>query len=129
MFKLSAQELAYRYDISNFIRRTESTSYFDIVDSTFLNDLKSLKGMETYTVKFEANRPDLLSEAIYGSGITQLWWIVMTVNGLRLPTEIKTNMTVQYPTLDQLESLYFKLSARKSTLLVDIRGANIELLD
>lgn len=111
MFKLANQSQAYRYDISNFISRTAEGNYFDIVDSEFLNHLKSLKNLRVFVVTSQANRPDLLSEAIYGAGVHQLWWIIMYVNNLRLPTDIKTGMTINYPTIDQLETIYFKLVA------------------
>ena len=127
MHKLNDQPLAYRYDVSNFIRRTEKNdNYFDIVDSEFLFRIKKLKNLRVFVVTIEANRPDLLSEAIYGEGNHQLWWILMFINNLRLPTDIKTGMVIQYPTLDQLENIYFSLTASS---VVDRLKSTTELIE
>lgn len=113
MFTLDAASTANRYDLSKFMAAT-GNNFFDVVDSTFLYKLRTLSVYGTYTVTTEEGRPDLISERIYGSSYHQYWWILMIMNDLRSPVEIKSGMKVKYPSLSDLETLYFSLNITSS---------------
>lgn len=83
---------------------------FDILDSFLVRQLKSMPPKGNYVVTTEEGRPDLLSKRIYG-GDSQYWWMLMLYNDLLSPGSIYTGLEVDYPTLTQLENLYFRLKS------------------
>ncbi|MGP1493869.1 MAG: hypothetical protein ACTTIS_00765 [Streptobacillus sp.] len=111
-FKLNTnQSYIDRFDIMKFNAPVNSKfSYFDIIDSEFLRKLKSLKKYKTYKVTVEEGRPELVSERIYGIGQTQFWWILMVLNELRLPKDLKRGLVLRYPTREELEDIYLSLN-------------------
>lgn len=111
-FKLNTnQSYIDRFDIMKFNAPVNSKfSYFDIIDSEFLRKLKSLKKYKTYKVTVEEGRPELVSERIYGVGQTQFWWILMVLNELRLPKDLKRGLVLRYPTREELEDIYLSLN-------------------
>ena len=113
MFKLESNIDNNKYDLDRFIREVpESRSralYFDIIDSEFLFQLKNLSNFGLYTVFDEEGRPDLLSERIFGVGKIQYWWILMILNDLRLPSDLKGGMTIKFPSIHDLERIYVNL--------------------
>lgn len=115
MFKIDSDKLAQRYDISKFMSN-ENGSILDSVDSEFMYKLKNLSRYGTYTVISEVGRPDLLSERIYGAGLTQYWWILMMVNELRFPWDLTMNLVLRYPLIDDLEDIYFSLTPDVSSV-------------
>lgn len=118
MYKIDPDYNLDRFDISRFMQPVtgEAIAYFDIVDSEFLKNLMAIKVVGTYFVSKEEGRPDLLSERIYGTGNTQYWWILMLFNDLRLPSDLKRNTTVRYPTLSDLETLLVSLTPQGNNL-------------
>ena len=105
--------------------RSSRFAYFDIIDSEFLRKLKSLKKYKTYKVTIEEGRPELVSERIYGLGQTQFWWILMILNELRLPKDLKRGTILRYPTREDLDGLYLGLNNddnNNKPNLNDIRG-------
>nr|DAS83553.1 MAG TPA: baseplate wedge protein [Caudoviricetes sp.] len=111
-FRLNTnQSYIDRFDIMKFNAPVNSKfSYFDIIDSEFLRKLKSLKKYKTYKVTVEEGRPELVSERIYGVGQTQFWWILMVLNELRLPKDLKRGLVLRYPTREELEDIYLSLN-------------------
>lgn len=109
MFKIDSNKMAQRYDISKFMSG-ENGSILDSVDSEFLYRLMHLDQYGSYTVISEVGRPDLLSERIYGAGLTQYWWILMYVNELRFPWDLTMNLVLRYPLIDDLEDIYLTLT-------------------
>lgn len=109
MFKIDSNKMAQRYDISKFMSN-ENGSILDSVDSEFLYKLMNLDQYGSYTVISEVGRPDLLSERIYGAGLTQYWWILMYVNELRFPWDLTMNLVLRYPLIDDLEDIYLTLT-------------------
>ena len=111
-FRLNTnQSYIDRFDIMKFNAPVNSKfSYFDIIDSEFLRKLKSLKKYKTYKVTVEEGRPELVSERIYGVGQTQFWWILMVLNELRLPKDLKRGLILRYPTREELEDIYLSLN-------------------
>nr|DAP65232.1 MAG TPA: baseplate wedge protein [Caudoviricetes sp.] len=111
-FRLNTnQSYIDRFDIMKFNAPVNSKfSYFDIIDSEFLRKLKSLKKYKTYKVTVEEGRPELVSERIYGVGQNQFWWILMVLNELRLPKDLKRGLVLRYPTREELEDIYLSLN-------------------
>lgn len=111
-FRLNTnQSYIDRFDIMKFNAPVDSKlSYFDIIDSEFLRKLKSLKKYKTYKVTVEEGRPELVSERIYGLGQTQFWWILMILNEIRLPKDLKRGLILRYPTREELENIYLSLN-------------------
>lgn len=109
LFTLRELKNLPKYDLCKFINKVDN-NFFDITDSQFMNLVNSLE-MKTYRVIREHQRPDLLSENIYGTGNTSLWWLLLFINGLSSPQELKSGMLIKFPTLNQLEDIYLKLSS------------------
>lgn len=111
-FKLNLnQSYIDKFDIMKFNAPVNlKYAYFDIIDSEFLRKLKNLKKYKTYTVTVEEGRPELISERIYGLGQTQFWWILMVLNELRLPKDLKRGLVLRYPTREDLDGLYLGLN-------------------
>nr|DAY41674.1 MAG TPA: baseplate wedge protein [Caudoviricetes sp.] len=111
-FRLNTnQSYIDRFDIMKFNAPVDSKfSYFDIIDSEFLRKLKSLKKYKTYKVTVEEGRPELVSERIYGLGQTQFWWILMILNEIRLPKDLKRGLILRYSTREELENIYLSLN-------------------
>lgn len=109
MFQIDPIQSSNRYDIVKFMKNL-GDGFYDSVDSKFLLELGKIKTKGTYTVVAELNQPSLLSENIYGEGYTQYWWILMYVNGLRSMSELTVGKVINYPSINDLETLYFSLS-------------------
>lgn len=122
---------AERYDIAKFNRPVDGSrfAYFDIVDSEFLRKLTNLKKFKTYIVKSEEGRPDLLAERIYGLGQSQFWWILMILNELRLPRDLKRGMIIRYPMRSDLEGIYLSLNNDTTSPLTNLGGNSISLIE
>lgn len=105
-------ESAERFDTAIFLEQAEDG--FDALNSRFLLDLENLKSKGRYTVQSEEGRPDLLSFRIYGS--TQYWWILMYFNRVAKSDNIVAGMNIDYPSIDDLENLYFSLRAKQAAL-------------
>jgi len=103
-----------KYDLCKFLRKVDN-KFFDIADSQFMNLVNNLE-MKTYRVIREHQRPDLLSEHIYGTGNTSLWWLLLFINGLSSPQELVSGMLIKFPTLNQLEDVYLQLSSTKVSI-------------
>lgn len=107
-YKLNQDSSLNRYDISKFIKKEED-GFWDIVNSEFISNLNLMKSFEYYTVTTENGRPELIAEKIYGYGNSQFWWIIMILNNCVLPSDIKTGDVLKYPSLSNLETIYFSL--------------------
>jgi len=97
-----------RYDMAKFMGFT--MDFFDVINSYFIAQVKQLNVGGKRLVQGEDGRPDLLSYRIYGK--TQYWWILMFYNDYLTPEDIVTGNLVKYPSLNDLEDLYFTLNAK-----------------
>lgn len=100
-----------RYDMSKFI--SFSGDCFEPLNSYFLEALVRIPYSGVITVTTQERRPDLLSYDIYGS--TQYWWILMMYNGISSINDIKTGNSLNFPSLENLENLYFSLVTQEKT--------------
>ena len=90
----------------------DSLGGYDPLTSRFLNDLEDVP-LEGFRVTVdEAERPDLVSNKIYGD--TQYWWVLMFVNFLTDPRELTTGTVLKIPPLAEIEAAFFSLKSRQS---------------
>jgi len=97
-----------RFDLSRFVEFTNGCH--DFLLSYFVRELKNLKQYSTFVVQNEEYRPELISYKIYGS--VQYWWIIMFYNDLVSIEDITTGLMIGYPSIADLESLYFTLKSK-----------------
>lgn len=97
-----------RYDLQKFI--DPSNDFVDFLTSYFIIEISTLSVFGKYVVQGEGGKPELLSSHIYNGG-TQYWWILMAFNGLTDESQLIEGMTIKYPSVTSLESIYFKLNA------------------
>lgn len=95
-----------RYDLSKFLRFTDTS---DPLTSEFLFEVTKLKVYGNYVVVTEENRPDLVSYYIYGD--VSLWWLILFFNEKTQWWDLNNGDKIRYPSLTDLEDLYFRLSA------------------
>lgn len=100
-------EFDKRYDAAKFIEYTNDC--FDILTSYFVSKLKSLSQYSIFVVQAEENRPDLISYKIYKD--TQYWWMLMIYNDIVNFEEIPTGTQIKYPSVTDVEDLYFSLKS------------------
>ena len=101
-----------RYDLAKFIDFTDD-GVFDVLNSYMLLEIPQLPYVGIYTIKREAERPELLSYNLYGD--TQYWWVIMWYNSLLKPQDITTGLEIKYPSLSSLEQLYMNASLQQKT--------------
>jgi hypothetical protein len=101
-----------RYDFAKFLEFSSIDLEFDPLTSKFLEKLKDIPSSGLFIVGALENRIDLISNAIYGD--PQLWWIVMEYNRLSDPEDIPANTMLKYPSILDLEILYFTLNSDKT---------------
>jgi len=101
-------ETEKRFDMSKFL---EFTDNYDSLTSKFLLDLKKLKPIFTFVITHEEKKPDLISQLIYGD--TQYWWIILYYNDITEIDELVSGKILQYPSLEDLEDLYFSLRSEE----------------
>ena len=96
-----------RYDPTKFMEFVEKGH--DISVSYFINRLLELQPAGIHKVITEESRLDTISFKIYGS--TQYWWLIMLYNKIIDFESVVNGMEIQYPSLNDLESLYFQLKS------------------
>lgn len=100
-----------RYDMLKFLNYPYDS--LTMLDSYFVKKLTDIPYSGTITVTTQVNRPDLLSYDIYGD--VQYWWILMLYNGLISPLELTAGLNINFPSLGDLEDIYFTLSIKQKT--------------
>lgn len=100
-------KLSDKYDLAKFIE-FDDDYVFDALNSYILYQLPRLAPSGEYVVSSEANRPDLLSYAVYGD--TSYWWILMWYNQLLKPQDIVVGLKIKYPSMGTIEQLYRNIS-------------------
>jgi hypothetical protein len=107
----TAKTYIKRFDMGKFLEYSEGT--YDILTSYFLLKLPGLTESGKYTVTVEENRMDLISYNIYGD--TQYWWIIMIYNQEIEVDAVVAGDVLSYPSLTDLENLFFSLAALQNT--------------
>ncbi len=101
-------ESTERYDAYKYLDKTEGT--IDILTSYFIIEVQKLNSVGIYKITTEAYRPDLLSYRIYGH--VQYWWILLLYNNIISYNELEINKEILFPSLEDIEDLYFSLRAK-----------------
>jgi len=96
-----------RYAFAKFLDYQEQE--FDPLTAKFLSALRLLPVQGQLQIGALENRIDLISNEIYGE--TQFWWIIMEFNNLQDPEVIPANTMLNYPSIIDLELLFFNLNA------------------
>ena len=100
------REYPTRYGFEKFCSLENDT--YDILTSYFIDRMKDLPMVGIYKVSGEERRPDLVSYEIYED--TQYWWILMNYNNLIFVDDISEGTEIGYPSIDDLEDIYFSLN-------------------
>jgi len=101
----SSGKVTDRFDLAKFL--DYANSFHEPLSSHLLRELNKLPVHGTYRVVSEDNRPELLAYKIYGQ--VQLWWVVMHYNSIVSVQDIKNSQILKYPSLGDLEKLYYSL--------------------
>lgn len=102
-----------KFDMCKFMDMS-SDGAFDCLNSYLLYALPKIPYIGYITVSnVQANRPDMLSYAIYGT--TQYWWLLMLYNNLLSPYDIEVGLKIYYPSLANLEQFYTQATLAQKT--------------
>ena len=104
---LNTKDYKDRFDLQKFVEF--NVNVYDLLDSYFVNKIVRLPVYGTTFVQAEENRADLLAYRIYGS--VKFWYILMIYNGIVSPMDIVEGQTINYPRVDDIETVYFSLNA------------------
>lgn len=99
-------EYKNRFDLERFIQI--SGSYFDILNSPILDQLKLFKTIGTYTINEYPYRPDALSYNIYKD--SQYWPYILLYNGISNVMDLTLGLSINFFSLDDLEKVVYKFS-------------------
>lgn len=94
-----------RYDMLVFM--AYDNNVHDVLTSYFIDKIIDLPVYGERLVQGEEGKPDLLSYKIYGK--TSYWWILMIYNSLLVNSDLVSGLIIKYPSLDDIEDLFFKL--------------------
>lgn len=100
-----------RFDMGKFFQFTDN---YDPLTSDFADELMKLTTRGNYIIQGQDGRPDLISQAVYGD--TQYWWIIMLYNTKLQFLDLKSGDVINFPSLDDVESLFFSLKSRESSV-------------
>ncbi len=99
-----------RYDLRKFMEFDDIDLGFDILTPYFFYKLEKILPNGKYRVVNEQYNPSLVSYNIYGS--TDYWWIIMIYNNIFSFDDIILGLELQYPSIEDLEDLYFELKSK-----------------
>lgn len=120
-----------RYSFSRFMRYLDNDyepdvtqrgdPVFDPNDSYFMSELQTLpvKGVYTIPASILEGRPDNLSQQIYGK--QSYWHLLLWYNNIVNYTDLVVGTQINYPSLQDIDSLFFRLRARQLEIK---RGSN-----
>jgi len=93
-----------RFDLERFVPIVGS--YFDILNSPILDQLKSFKTIGTYVISEYPYRPDALSYNIYKD--SQYWPYILLYNGISNVMDLSLGLSINFFSLDDLEKVIYK---------------------
>jgi len=103
-----------RYDMAKFMELIEDGGY-DPLTSAFFGDLRDLTVFGIYEIQAEEGRPDLLSSNIYTD--MQYWWILLIYNDIFDYRSLVPGLQIKYPSLEDVEDLFFSLKSRQTAVV------------
>ena len=101
------RETLSRYDPSKFMEFLEGI--YDEFPSYFLTEFRKLPISGIYTVSYAEFRPDVFSRDIYGDSV--YWQLPLIYNSIVQIDELIIGKILNYPSMSDVEDLYFKLPA------------------
>ena len=99
-----------RFDMAKFLEFENDG--FNVTNSEFLDELKSIPEKGVYQVIAEAEAPWLVAYTLYGD--SSLFWIILYYNDLQTETELVSGTVVAYPDLALVDRLLFGLKAKQT---------------
>ncbi len=107
------KEYTERFTMGKFMEFLNSDNY-DPLNSYVLNQMNSLPVSGFVTYSGLSYRPDLLSEQVY-NGDGQYWWLLLCYNGLASADDLLDGQKIKYPSLGDIEDLYFTLKLKQGS--------------
>jgi len=93
-----------RYDPSKFMQKHDD--FYDVHTSYFIKAVRRIPYTGEYTISI-SKRPDIYSNEIYGT--TRNWQMLLDYNKIVLIDELVVGKTLRYPSLSDVENLFFRL--------------------
>jgi hypothetical protein len=82
---------------------------YDVLNSYFLENLRGLNSVGTFTVTVEEFRPELISYKIYNT--VYYWAILLMYNNILDLTDLKNGKVLNYFSASDLETLFYNLKS------------------
>lgn len=106
----TASAFSSRMDLSRLVFFDAEKESFDIVTSFFVDEVRNLPVLGIYLVSGEEFRWDLISFVLYKN--VAYWWVLAIYNNVTNPDRLSAGTLVSYPSLNDIESLFFSLKGR-----------------
>lgn len=97
-----------RFEMSKFFNFTDN---YDPLTSFMCNEFRELPVSGFFRIQGQDGRPDLISYEIFNN--TQYWWLLMLYNDVQTVEGFTEGMTVKYPSIEDMEDLYFSLKIKE----------------
>jgi len=94
-------------DLAQVVPFYQDEEAYDLLGSYFADNVKGLPLAGRFTVSTEEGRMDLIAYRIYRS--TDYWWVLMLYNDLLAPFEVVAGQVILYPSLSDLQNLFYSL--------------------
>ena len=104
------RDTTLRFDMARFMLYDDDV--FEPISSHVYENIKELPSGGQYTVKGDDFRPDQVSFKIYGT--TEFWWILLIYNEKLSFQELQHGDELNFPSVQSLEDLYFKLKINQN---------------
>ena len=103
-------ESVNRYNVRKFCDFSEGL--YDDMSSYFFEELRNIPSQGTYKIMVAECRPDIYSRDIYGT--TMYWRLLLFYNDIVNLNQLTLGTILQYPSIADIESLYFRLKPLKA---------------
>ena len=104
------RETGKRYQVSRFMRFERGV--YDFSTSYFLQEFMKLSPEGAYTILSVPQRPDVYSRDIYGN--TDYWFLLLYYNNVTFLNELELGTSLTYPSISDMENIFFSLKLRSS---------------
>lgn len=98
----------------------EFSDNYDALTSYFATHVPALPTSGYHEIQDAEGRADLVSFRIYAD--TQYWWILLLYNNKTEYDDFKVGEKVKYPSVDDIEDLFFSLRAKQSAAEAAVVG-------
>jgi hypothetical protein len=98
------KESKKRFELAKFFNYTDN---YDPLTSFVYSEFKDIPVSGFFKIQGQDGRPDLISYEIFND--TQYWWLLMLYNDISTVEGFVTGMDIKYPSIGDMEDLYFSL--------------------